>query len=65
MRRENKLRDALCQSGGGTQGGRGRPPVENMKEDIYTARKVKDTLGCYPLNEKSEKTLDFFSAFPD
>lgn len=42
------------------QGRRGRLPVENIKEDIYTARKVKDTLGgCYPLNKKSEKTLDF------
>lgn len=45
------------QRGRGREGG---PPVENMKEDIFTARKVKDTLGCYPLNEKSDKTLDFF-----
>lgn len=42
------------------KGRRGRLPVENMKEDIYTARKVKDTLGgCDPLHKKSEETLDF------
>lgn len=29
----------------GRMAGEGRPPAENMKEDIFTAREVKDTLG--------------------
>ncbi len=40
--------------------GQERPPAENMKEDIFTARKVKDTLGFYPLNEKVRKLQIFF-----
>lgn len=40
------------------RGGEEGPPVENMKEDIFAAWKVKDTLGCYLLNGKSDETSD-------
>ena len=51
------MRDVETSSGWVVSKRWGRPPVENIKEDIFSARKVKDTLGCYPLNEKSDKTL--------